>query len=84
MGIINDLLRELGLPRLGGSKRGTKSSILPEPKEIKEQVEKVVGDLNELKDLPKAIMDGAMEAEEDFREADKVFRGTRFKGKRKS
>jgi len=81
MGILDNILRELGLPGMGRSKKKSKSLTLPDPEEVKEGVEKVVDSLSKIKDIPKAIMDRAVEAEEDFREADRAFRGVKPKKK---
>ena len=78
MSILDNILREMGL-EVKGSRRKSKSSLLPSPGEIREHVEEIVSGLSELKDVPKAIMDRAVEAESDFRKADRTFRGTRLK-----
>ena len=83
MGVLGDILGELVL---GGRKKAKRKSGLhfpPSPGEIKEQAEKIMEGLGELKEVPKTLMDKAVEAEEEFRGADKAFRGTRFKGKGK-
>ena len=77
MSILNDILGELGLTGTRRTKRS--KSPLPDFREIKDQAEKVINNLNELKNLPKTLMDRTIEAEEDFREADKAFRGTRLR-----
>ena len=84
MGILDNILREVGL---GGTRRTRRKSgflSLPSPQELKEKAERIVGDLSELKDIPKALMDRLTEADEDFRDADRSLRGTRLRGKRKS
>ena len=83
MSILNNILREIGLPGFGRTRKKSKSVFPPDVNEIKEQAEKVVEGLRELKEIPKSVMERAVEAEQDFREADKTFRGTRFgkKGK---
>lgn len=81
MGIMDNILREVGLSRTRRTKRRSGLHFPPSPGEIKEQAEKIMSGLSELKEVPKALMDKAVEAEEEFRSADKAFRGTRFKGK---
>jgi len=83
MGLIDDILKALGiLP----SKRSRGRSTLPTPpdfSEVKESVEKVIEGLSELKEVPKSVIDRVVEADEDFREADRALRGTRLrKGKK--
>ena len=56
----------------------------PPPGEILEVAEEIVEDLQALKTIPQALLGGLREADEDFKEADKSFRGTRLQvGKRK-
>ena len=85
MGILNDILRGLGV---AGSKKSRRSSgaglpTLPDPSEIKESVETIVESITNLKDLPKSLISKISEADSDFREADKTFRSTRVKGKKR-
>jgi len=84
MGIIDSFLRGMGFPGSKKARKGSSIPSLPDLGEIKEQAEKIIDNLSEIKDLPKTLMDRAVEAEEDFREADRAFRGTRLrKGGRK-
>ncbi|GAJ16493.1 unnamed protein product [marine sediment metagenome] len=39
--------------------------------------------LSELKDVPQAVISRVVEADKDFREADRALRGTRLRGKKK-
>ena len=85
MGILNDVLRTLGIAGSKKSKRsyGAGPPTLPDPNEVKEGVEKVVESITNLKDLPKTLIDRVVEADEDFKEADKALRSTRVRGKKK-
>lgn len=84
MGIINDLLRTLGVV---GSKKSRNIGVglpaLPNPGEIKEAAEAIAESLSNLKELPKTLIDRVVEADQDFRGADKALRSTRVHGKRK-
>ena len=80
MGILDGFLRDLGLPGMGKKRGKSRSTFPPDPSEIKESVEKVVDSLSQIKDLPKTVMDRAVEAESDFREADRAFRGVKPRG----
>ena len=55
----------------------------PDPGEIREVVEEVVGGIREAKEIPKNLMDHLVEAETDFKETDKALRGTRVKGRKR-
>ena len=83
MGILRDILKTLGVSSSKRSRSGLPFPEPPDPGEIKEIVEKVVEGISEIKTLPKALVNRATEAEEDFREADKSFRGARFGKKKK-
>ena len=85
MGILNDILRGLGV---AGSKKSKRSSgaglpTLPDPGEIKESVETIVESITNLKDLPKSLIGKISEADQDFKEADQALRSTRVRGKKK-
>jgi len=68
---LKSLLRPLGIPAP------------PDPEEAIEILQEVVNGVTDLKDVPKTILEKVVEADEDFRGADKAFRGTRIrKGKR--
>ena len=82
MGILGDILKTLGVSSSKKSRSGLPFPEPPDPGEIKEIVGKVVEGIGEIKTLPKELVDRATEAEGDFREADKAFRGARF-GKKK-
>ena len=83
MSLLEDFLRGLGL--LGSMKTKSKTGIpaLPNPSEIKEKLEEAVEGLSGLKDVPKTLMDRLVEADGDFKEADKALRGTRIRSGRK-
>ena len=83
MGLLNNILRELGLTKSRGTRRGTSGLTLPDPSEVKEKLEEAVEGLSGLKDVPKTLIDKLVEADEDFRGADRALRGARFRGKRK-
>jgi len=85
VGILNDILRGLGVARPGRSKRGSGAGLptLPDPSEIKESVETIVESITNLKDLPKSLIGKITEADRDFKEADQALRSTRVRGKRK-
>jgi len=85
MGFLNDVLRTLGV---AGSRRSKGRSIaglpnLPDPNEVKETIGTIVESISNLKDLPKTLISEVTEADQDFREADKVLRSTRLRGKKK-
>ena len=52
----------------------------PEPEELVDTLRGVVEGVRQAKDIPQELMGRATEAEEDFRSADRLFRGSRFKG----
>lgn len=79
MGLVDDILKALGILPSKKSRRGSAFPSPPDPSEIKEGLDKIVEGITELKEIPKSLMDRAVDAEEDFREADRTFRGTRFK-----
>lgn len=89
MGILDSILGQLGIKGPGGAKKKSTPQGplglpgLPDPREVKDTVEKVMEGLSELKDLPQSLVKKAMEAEEDYRDADKAFRGSKFKAKKK-
>jgi len=83
MSILESFLKDLGLQGFGKARRKSQAPLLPDLDEIKSKVEGVVDSLSQLKDVPKSVMDRAVEAEEDFREADKAFRGGRTQGKKR-
>ena len=82
MGILSDILKTLGVSSSKKSRSGLPFPEPPDPEEIKEIIGKVVEGLSEIKTLPKELVDRATEAEGDFREANRAFRGAR-PGKRK-
>jgi len=55
---------------------------LPGPGEIKEVIEGVVEGLQEASDIPKTLMEHAVQADQDFRHTDKSLRSTKFRRKR--
>ena len=75
MGIFDEITRSLGLPRAGRLKKKSKSAFPPDLGEVKEIVEKAMDSLSQIKDIPKTVIDRVVEAESDFREADRGFRG---------
>ncbi len=56
--------------------------MLPDPNEIKEAAEALVQGVTGLKDVPKTLIDGVVEADQDFRSADRALRSARFGGKK--
>jgi len=82
VGILSDVLKALGVSSSKRSKSGLPFPEPPDPGEIKEIIEKAVEGISEIKTLPKALVDRATEAEGDFREADRAFRGVRSKKKK--
>jgi len=85
MGFLNDILRTLGVSGAKRSRRGSATGLptFPDPSEIKEGVETIVESITNLKDLPKSLIGKISEADEDFRNADKTFRSTRIRGKKR-
>ena len=85
MGFLNDILRTLGAA--GSKKSGVSPGIglptLPNPDKVKEGVEGVIESITNLKDLPKTLIDRVVEADRDFKEADKALKSTRVRGKGK-
>ena len=55
---------------------------LPDLSEVKEKMEGLVEGVTNLKDLPKSLIERLTEADQDFKEADKIFRRSRISGKR--
>ena len=82
MSLLEDVLKILGVLPTGKSRGGSIFPTPPDPGKIRENVEKIVEGLSELKEVPKTVIDKIVEADEDFRGADKSFRGTRLKGKK--
>jgi len=83
MGLAEDILKALGVLPSGKSKGGPPFPTPPDPSEVKKSVEKIVEGLSELKDVPQAVISKVVEADKDFREADRALRGTRLrKGKK--
>jgi len=56
---------------------------LPSPGEIKDTVEQIIEGVSQIKEIPKSLVDHLADADEDFRGADRLFRGTRLRGGRK-
>lgn len=83
MGLLEDVLIGLGIIRLSKTRKRTGNINLPPPDEIKKKLEEVVEGLSGLKEAPKTIIDRLVEADSDFREADRALRGARFKGRRR-
>ena len=77
---LSIFLRSLGLT--GRHKKIGGDLPLPDLGEVKDTVEKAVEGLSGLKDVPKTIMDRVVEADQDFRGADKALRSTRLRKKR--
>ena len=67
----------LGLPSLPDP-AGIRESV----EGVKESIEQVIEGITGLKDIPKTLLEGITEADEDFRSADKEFRSTRIRGPR--
>ena len=82
MGILSDIFKTLGISSSKRSKSGLPFPEPPDPGEVREIVEKVIEGIGEIKALPKTLINRATEAEKDFREADKSFRGARFRKKK--
>ena len=57
--------------------------MLPDPREIFGGIHGLVDKLSELKDVPKVLIDHVVEADKDFKEADKSLKGARIRGKKR-
>ena len=80
---IKDVIK--GVTRVKRRKGGDLPMDLPfpDPGEVKGVFERILGGVMDLKDLPKTLLRGVSEANEDFREADSALRSTRVRGKRR-
>ena len=83
MGLAEDIFKALGVLPSKKSRGGSPFPTPPDPSEVKKSVEKIVEGLSELKDVPQAVISRVVEADKDFREADRALRGARFRGKKK-
>ena len=82
MGLLDGLLQDLGITS-SRKKKAANNPPLPNLGEIKEKLEEVVGGISDLKNVPKDLIGKLVEADEDFRGADKALRSTRLQGKKR-